>query len=518
MKNHQELQDFIHIDQYVKLQQDFAEKEQKFEERLWLDTSVSQFDNVLRLNYNKSTSDFSKIVLDYAAELTKAYIGVFYICNQETQITQVVAGYACVIDKLSQQTYEVGEGIVGQAIESKKIIFFENLPAQNIEIKSSTLNIGAASILIVPLVFNDKAFGVIELVFLRNLESKFQQLLEVVSRNVAAMLESITNNERTKELLKQSQEQTESLRSQEEELRQNMEELQSIQEEVTRKQEEIAKLLQRFNLASETTTEGLWDMIVPKDLSIQDDTTFWWADRFRKMLGYENEIDFPNRLDSWSNLLHPNHKEKTLRAFHHHLFDYTGATPYDVEYQLKLKDGSYKWFRAVGNTLRDNEGIPVRVAGTLIDIQVIKDLQEAKGYEKLLAESQQQAEALQAQEEELRQNMEELQTTQDQMIKNQAELEEARAKTELIKQEEAERAAKVAEMQKKAMLSTTQKLKNKLDELQKVKEEMEKIKENEAKRAIRVAEMQKQAINKVILRLRNTDAELNELKKVTPHL
>jgi methyl-accepting chemotaxis protein len=143
----------------------------------------------------------------------------------------------------------------------------------------------------------------------------------------------------------------------------------------SRKQaEEMGATLQRFNLVTQTTTEGLWDMTVPDNLVFSDDTPFWWADRFRHMVGYTDEQDFPNRLDSWANLLHPDHKAATLEAFNAHLLDLTGQTPYDVEYQLKLRNGEYKWFRAVGNTVRDENGKPLRVAGTLIDIQALKDL------------------------------------------------------------------------------------------------------------------------------------------------
>jgi len=143
----------------------------------------------------------------------------------------------------------------------------------------------------------------------------------------------------------------------------------------SRKQaEEMGATLQRFDLVTQTTTEGVWDMAVPDNLVFQDDTPFWWADRFRHMVGYTSEQDFPNRLDSWANLLHPDHKADTLEAFNAHLLDLTGRTPYDVEYQLKLRNGEYKWFRAVGNTVRDENGKPLRVAGTLIDIQPLKDL------------------------------------------------------------------------------------------------------------------------------------------------
>ena len=195
----------------------------------------------------------------------------------------------------------------------------------------------------------------------------------IYARDVTSIVDAQQQSAR---LLKEAQQQSEQLKAQEEELRQNMEELSATQEEVVRKQEQANKLLQKFELVTKTTTEGLWDMEVPKDNTITDDTPFFWADRFRHMLGYKDENDFPNVLHAWSDLLHPDHKQKTLDAFGAHLYDLSGETPYDVEYQLKLKEGSYRWFRAIGNTMRDEKGNPLRVAGSLIDIQGLKDIQE----------------------------------------------------------------------------------------------------------------------------------------------
>ncbi|MBT31928.1 MAG: hypothetical protein CMO01_19900 [Thalassobius sp.] len=166
-------------------------------------------------------------------------------------------------------------------------------------------------------------------------------------------------------------------------------------------------------------------MVVPDNMDINGNTPFFWTNRFRNMLGYRDETDFPNVLHAWSDLLHPEDKENTLNAFNRHLVDTTGNTPYDVEYKLKLKNGTYKWFRAIGNTVRDYAGKPLRIAGSLIDIQNIKDMQllqtelENKISErtavinKLLTESKEQNEELSSQEEELRQNLEEIQATQE---------------------------------------------------------------------------------------------------------
>lgn len=113
---------------------------------------------------------------------------------------------------------------------------------------------------------------------------------------------------------------------------------------------------------------GLWDMIVDPQDPTGAKNAFTWTPEFRGMLGFSDEKDFPNVLESWSNRLHPDHKEITLEAFGKHLNDKTGETGYDVEYMLQKKDGTYRWYRATGETTRDADGTPLRVVGVLRDI------------------------------------------------------------------------------------------------------------------------------------------------------
>lgn len=62
-----------------------------------------------------------------------------------------------------------------------------------------------------------------------------------------------------------------------------------------------------------------------------------WTDVFRKMLGYESEADFPNKLDSWSNLLHEEDKAYVMKEYWDTVKDYTGQKTYDVEYAFSPK-------------------------------------------------------------------------------------------------------------------------------------------------------------------------------------
>jgi PAS domain S-box-containing protein len=124
----------------------------------------------------------------------------------------------------------------------------------------------------------------------------------------------------------------------------------------------------RFKLLLRSVKLALWDMTVdPKD-PVAGNNDFWWSPEFRKMLGFNNEYDFPNLLSSWADRLHPKDREKTLKAFSEHLNDYSGRTSYNVEYRIATKDGEYITLKADGSTLRSNTGVPIRVVGSVEDI------------------------------------------------------------------------------------------------------------------------------------------------------
>jgi PAS domain S-box-containing protein len=145
--------------------------------------------------------------------------------------------------------------------------------------------------------------------------------------------------------------------------------------------------LAKLNLVVQASKIGLWDMEVVQDDPVNPSNTFVWSDEFRRMLGYTGENDFPNLLSSWSDLLHPEDKERTLDAFVKHMLDKTGKTPYDVEYRLLRKTGEYAYYRASGECIRDEEGNPIRVAGALMDITDTKNMLLDKERQKEAAEA-----------------------------------------------------------------------------------------------------------------------------------
>ncbi|MCL2478544.1 MAG: methyl-accepting chemotaxis protein [Treponema sp.] len=141
-------------------------------------------------------------------------------------------------------------------------------------------------------------------------------------------------------------------------------------------QDRIEYDIMKYQLANKALHTGLWDMDIVGGDPVNPNNKFVWTDDFRRMVGFSSEKDFPNVLNSWSDRLHPEDKDRTLNAFAAHLTDYTGKIPYDVKYRLKLKNGDYGYFRATGDVIRDKAGKPLRVAGLLLDLSEEKKAQD----------------------------------------------------------------------------------------------------------------------------------------------
>lgn len=141
-------------------------------------------------------------------------------------------------------------------------------------------------------------------------------------------------------------------------------------------EDELNSLLTRYDLINRALVEAPWDMTVEQGDPVNPNNEFWWSPQFRKTLGFKDESDFPNVMSSWSDRLHPEDKEKAMTAFANHLNDHSGRTPFSEDYRLKLKSGEYRWFHAGGETIRDEKGAPIRVAGTIRDITHEKTKEE----------------------------------------------------------------------------------------------------------------------------------------------
>jgi PAS domain S-box-containing protein len=140
-----------------------------------------------------------------------------------------------------------------------------------------------------------------------------------------------------------------------------------LQIELQKKQEELENFISRFEIVNTVLLEGLWETQIPPDLVLKEDTPIWFSHRFAQMLGYTPE-EFPHRISTWSEKLHPSHREKVFQIYADFIQGKLPNDVYDIEYMLKCKSGEYKWFSARAKLIRDELGNPIRESGSLSDI------------------------------------------------------------------------------------------------------------------------------------------------------
>ncbi len=115
---------------------------------------------------------------------------------------------------------------------------------------------------------------------------------------------------------------------------------------------------ERYALALRGTNDGIWDW----DLRTN---RIYFSPRWKAMLGYqENEISAS--LDEWFNRVHPEDLEQLKLSLRAHI-DGT-AEQLEHEYRMLHKDGSYRWMLCRGLTVRDENGMVYRLAGSQSDI------------------------------------------------------------------------------------------------------------------------------------------------------
>lgn len=114
---------------------------------------------------------------------------------------------------------------------------------------------------------------------------------------------------------------------------------------------------ERYILAERAVNDGIWDWNILTH-------EYYLSPRWNKILGYE-EGELPNVEAIFFDLIHPDDKASASEAFRRHLQD---NERYCTELRLRHKDGSYRWVLDRGEAIRDSEGQPVRMVGSITDI------------------------------------------------------------------------------------------------------------------------------------------------------
>ena len=205
-------------------------------EQDWLKTNLARFSRMLQGERDLST--ISNLVMSELAPLVNAQYGVFYVANSNEQgdpKLDLIASYGAGKMEEMKPTFDLREGLIGQAAADKRTMRLDNVPGDYIQIGSGLGAGKPAHINILPALFEDEVKAVIELASFEKFNETHHSFLEQLMETVGIVLNTIAATMRTEELLKESQLLTQELQARQTELTTKQEELHATNEELQEK-------------------------------------------------------------------------------------------------------------------------------------------------------------------------------------------------------------------------------------------------------------------------------------------
>lgn len=120
----------------------------------------------------------------------------------------------------------------------------------------------------------------------------------------------------------------------------------------------LAVSQQRYELALEGSSDGIWDWDIQKG-------TVFYSPRWKWMLGFRDE-ELGSALEDWLDRIHPEDIQRVQNALDDCMRG--GSFLLSEEYRLQHRDGQYRWFLARGIIRNDEQGQPKRMVGAQTDL------------------------------------------------------------------------------------------------------------------------------------------------------
>ncbi|MEN2401174.1 response regulator [Flavobacterium sp. MC2016-06] len=229
-------------------------------QKQWLQTGVASLNE--KMLGDKSIQKLGKDVIEFLCQYTNSSAGVLYVLDGEE--LAVSGGYSYIPSK-NRERIQKGEGLIGQAIVSGKMLELKTLSPNDIQINYALGQIKPTHIVALPLI-DFKAEGAVELASIYGFSLLQLEFLNLVANNIAIAVKSTQNRKRVLELLEETKAQSEELQEQHTELEAinaeleaQTEKLQASEEELRVQQEELEQtneeLSERSVLLEEKNTE-----------------------------------------------------------------------------------------------------------------------------------------------------------------------------------------------------------------------------------------------------------------------
>ena len=238
----------------IKSQENLKRQEEE-EHTDWVNAGITKFIEILRF-HGQDRQVLAYNIISNIVKYLGANQGALYFTNEENpeHVTlDMAACYAYEKQKLIQESFSVDEGLLGRAYHENRIINLTELPENYIKIVSGLGGAEPSNLIIVPLIFNNKNSGMIEIASFKVFQPHEITFLERIAESIASAISGLKISERTESLLQKSQEQSKLMKIQEVEMRRNLAEMRRLKEETENKDSEMRGLFRAVEATSLVT-------------------------------------------------------------------------------------------------------------------------------------------------------------------------------------------------------------------------------------------------------------------------
>jgi putative methionine-R-sulfoxide reductase with GAF domain len=210
-----------------------AKQERKYVEQEsirteWYRQGISDFSDLLQLNYQDAQL-LAKDAIKKIVKHMKVEQGGIFINEQrnEKEILVLTSAYGYDKIKLMNSEIEIGESLPGKCAEERKVIQINDLPEGYTFIGSGLGENTPKSLLLVPMIYENKLFGVIEIASLNEIFEYKLNFIQVVAERMASELSNIQSKLLTYKLAEDLKKQADEMTNHEKELYKQIKDLDS---------------------------------------------------------------------------------------------------------------------------------------------------------------------------------------------------------------------------------------------------------------------------------------------------
>src|SRR6516164_2633589 len=195
-------------------------------------------------------AEFGRRLLSELVPIVGGGVAGFYVLDANSARLRRIASFG-LADGAAGETFGMGEGLVGQCAQERRMIVLSDLPPEYLHIESGLGGATPQQTVAVPFLAKESLLGVLEIATFRPFGARKRKLFDEVIPVVAMSLEILQRNLNTQDLLGQTQQLARQLGHQREELL-------AQQEELRAQREQLAESEERSRLLLESTAEGIY--------------------------------------------------------------------------------------------------------------------------------------------------------------------------------------------------------------------------------------------------------------------